>query len=116
MNYRKLNGFLKQKLIDGKVNSKILSCVILPDYSTIAKLEIEKKNLEDNYRIISDCKPWSTFFIPKYYLHMMYLKKKLREVDYEIDKEITKQLKGSKTAFVCIESLTSISYLKKALE
>jgi hypothetical protein len=90
--------------------------VVIPDYSKLVLLEIERKSIEKSHIIVSENPPLLKCMVPKYIMHKLYQKRRLNELDHQIDRELVANIKGTRTAFIVLESLPSITRLKKILE
>lgn len=90
--------------------------MVIPDYSQQCTLEIERKELEDCYKIIKANPPFLKCLVSKEFLRETDHQQRLREMDYKIDQELIKPYVGTKTAFMSLESLESIAKLKGELE
>lgn len=112
----RLTGFIKKKLNDHMHNSRVFTCVVIPDFSAQTTLEIERSEVVDSFKIIRDNPPFFKCFVSRYYYAEDEFAKKLRELDFQIDESIIMPNKGSGTAFMTLESLQSISELKRALK
>jgi hypothetical protein len=116
LNPKRLTGFIKQKLINVQKNSRVFTSVVIPDYSKQCLLEIDRKELEDSYKIIKSNPPFFRCLVSQEYLKEINHQQRLRELDYQIDNELIKPQEGTKTAFMSLESLESIAKLKGELE
>lgn len=116
INPKRLNGYIKRKLLDAKENTRIYSSVVIPDYSKLVLLEIERQNIVKTHSVVSENVPLLKCLVPKYILHKMYQNNKLNKLDFQIDCELATNIKGTRTAFVVLDSMSSITRLKKILE
>lgn len=90
--------------------------MVIPDYSAQCLLEIDRKELEDSYKIIKANPPFLRCLVSQEYLKEADYQQRLRELDYQIDQQLIKPQMGTKTAFMSLESLESIAKLKGELE
>jgi hypothetical protein len=97
-------------------NSRVYTSVVIPDYSKQCLLEIDRKELEDSYKIIKAHPPFFKCLVSQEYLKESNYVQKLRELDYMIDEELFKPYEGTRTAFMSLESLESIAKLKGEVE
>jgi hypothetical protein len=116
LNPRRLNGYIKRKMQDTKDHTRIISTVVIPDYSNLVLLEIEKDNMVTSHQIVSEDVPLMKCLVPKHIMHKVYLNKKLLRMEFKIDLELTTSIKGTRIAFMVLDSLSSIKRLKKIVE
>ncbi len=116
LNPKRLNGYIKRRMLDAKETCKIYSSVVIPDYSKLVLLEIERDSMVSSHRIVNEDVPLLKCLVPKHIMHKMYQNNKLKQLDYQIDLELTSNIKGTRTAFMVLDSLSSISRAKKILE
>ena len=90
--------------------------MVIPDYSKLVLLEIERQEIMKKHSVVSENAPLLKCLVPKYVLHKMYQNNKLHRLDFEIDCELATTIKGTRTAFMVLDSLSSITRLKKILE
>jgi hypothetical protein len=116
VNPKRLTGYVKGKLINIHKNSRVYTSVVIPDYSKQCVLEIERKELQESYKIIRANPPFFKFMVSKEYYNEYSYGDQLKQLDYKIDQELMNPYIGTKTAFMSLESLDSISKLKAELE
>lgn len=116
LNPKRLTGFVKQKLINIQKNSRVYTSVVIPDYSRQCLLEIERRELEDAFKIVKANPPFFKCLVSQEYYKENSYQQRLRELDHLIDHELIKPYEGTKTAFMSLESLESIAKLKGELE
>lgn len=109
----KLVGLIKTELRNQGLDSTINASNVMPDHSKIFELERQRADLVTRHGIISKYKPPWKFIIPKELLSSPDYRKKLDQIDFEIDQQLMQPLKPSCTVFMSLNSLKSISYLKK---
>lgn len=97
-------------------NSRVYTSVVIPDYSKQCMLEIERKELDDSYKIIKTHPPFFKCLVSEEYLKEHSYQQKLRELDYLIDEQLITPYQGTRTAFMSLESLDSIAKLKGEVE
>lgn len=97
-------------------NNRVYTSVVIPDYSKQCLLEIDRKELEESYKMIRSHPPFLKCLVSKEYFKEMDHNQKLRQIDHMIDKELIRPYVGTKTAFMSLESLESIARLKGELE
>ena len=107
---------MKQKLINVQKNSRVYTSVVIPDYSRQCHLEIDRRELEDSFKIVRANPPFFKCLVAQEYYKENNYQQKLREIDHQIDHELIKPYEGTKTAFMSLESLESIAKLKGELE
>lgn len=108
----KITGFIKTALREQGLDSNINSTIVLPDYSQLFDLESKRSEMKTNYQVIAQKKPPINFIIPKELKDKDAHAKKLDELNYLIDCQLTQDVKSSRTVFMCLNSLKSISYLQ----
>jgi hypothetical protein len=116
LNPKRLTGQIKGKLMKIQKNSRVYTSVIIPDYSKQCVLEIERKELSDCYKIVRGNPPFFKCLVGKEYYNESSYGHRMKQIDYEIDQQIMNPYVGTKTAFMSLESLDSISKLKAELE
>lgn len=90
--------------------------MVIPDYSKQCLLEIERKELQDSYKIIRTNPPFFKCLVSQEYLKEPNYVQKLREIDFQIDQQLITPQTGTRTAFMSLESLDSIAKLNAELE
>lgn len=96
-------------------HGRVLSCVLIPDYNRLYKLEQERMYNLSRRAIFRHNKPAITLFASKQYLDDKDLRDKLDKIDYSIDQELTKEILSSTVGFVLLDSLSSVNYLRELL-
>lgn len=97
-------------------NSRVYTSVIIPDYSKQCVLEIDRKELQDCFKIVRAHPPFFRCLVGNEYYNESSYGHRIKEIDYQIDQQMMNPYVGSKTAFMSLESLDSISKLKAELE
>lgn len=121
MNPNRLDEFINRNLYIPEENEEATYCTaIIPDISELLEKEIEKKLVIEGFEHFRISQPTLSFIFPKYFKEKDLYKKKLREIDYEIDEILVSKEKGSmkasRTAFVCLKSFANIELLKEKFE
>jgi hypothetical protein len=109
----KLVGLIKTELRTQGLDSTINAANIMPDYSKLFVLERRRAELTSSFGIISKFKPTTKMVLPNEMVNAPDFRKKLDQMDFKIDKQLMHQVKPSRTAFMSLNSLKSISFLKK---
>jgi hypothetical protein len=115
LDFSSILNFFKEIFRDLDYTGKVLACVVIPDYSRLFKLEKEREKITLRYSMFHDDPPLLRCFANKEYLREDAFHKKMQELNYQIDKELTKPLSGSRTAFIAVDSMQSVkNALKRA--
>lgn len=113
-----LTALINSQLDDGMSGKKrVLACVVIPDYSGLLKCEIERAQLITGFKILKNNKRRVlNCIVPKAFINEGEYQKKMRNVEFLVDKEITKEQIGSQTAFMALDSLRSVLKLSSKLK
>ena len=87
------------------------SCVIIPDYGRLYKLERQRQHKMHRRDVVSLHKPFFRCCLKKQYTDPHEMNKVMQQIDYRIDREITKELKASHFAFVTLNSMEAVHRL-----
>ena len=60
--------------------------------------------------------PWLKCLCSKSYLTRPEFDKEMTTLDFKIDNNICLEIEGSRTAFVCVDSLQTVLYLKQIIK
>lgn len=60
--------------------------------------------------------PYLKIFCSKSYLKRPEFEKTMKTIDYKVDQHLCRNIKGSRTAFVCVDSLATVIALKKIIK
>jgi hypothetical protein len=111
VNSHKLTGYIKAVLRENEFDSTVNSTILLPDYSRLFDLERERAEMKTNYELVAKHKPPIGWIIPKELKQKEAYQKKLQKLNFKIDKELTKDIRASRSVFMSLNSLKSISFL-----
>ena len=112
-NTRKLVNYIQRQVRNIGLETKVLSSLVIPDYSKLFELENKRADLIANHRMILENRPRFSCLVPSEISDVQVYKAKLKEIDYEIDLLLTQELKPSRTAFVTLDTLASVSFLEE---
>jgi hypothetical protein len=93
-----------------------LFSIVNPDYSNLFELENERASIVSTYRILSSHAPLLKCLVPKYLLNDQALERKIQELDFLIDVELTKPTNMSRNAFIAVNSLSNVLRIQKIIE
>ena len=93
----------------------MLKCLVIPDLTGIIEFEIERKKMQITYDIVKvrpprlfKFKKWLTCCcFPNYLASENEYEKAMRKIDYEIDLQLQKNMVGSNTAFLSLDSFST---------
>lgn len=109
-----LANYLSRLLVDG---GSVLSCVIIPDYNRLYKLEQERMYLLSRRNIFKHVQqPALKCFAKDSYFNDVLLGIELAQLDHRIDLEMTKAIYSSQTAFVLLDSVSTVQRLTQAIQ
>ena len=111
INSHKVTGFIKSELRQAGLDSTINGTIMLPDYSRLFELERDRADMKTIHEIVAKHTAPIGWMIPKELKDQGAYQKELGLLNYKIDRELTKQVKASRSVFMCLNSLKSISYL-----
>lgn len=92
-----------------------MPCIIVPDYGKLFKLEKKRHYINKRREILQQNPPLLKCFAKKYYFDDEAYRQKMDKLDFKIDRELAREIKASRSAFVAMESLEMIHSLKKSL-
>lgn len=88
---------------------KVLACVIMPDYSELLKYEIMRAELITGFKITKNQQGrFLSCILPKAFKNDREYQKKMKNIEFLVDKELTKLQIGSQSAFLVLDSLSSV--------
>jgi hypothetical protein len=103
------------RLMDG--GGSVVSCVIIPDYNKLYKLEQERMYLLSRRNIFKYVQqPAIGCFAKDSYFKDLLLEVDLAKLDHQIDLEMTKKIYSSQTAFVLLDSVSAVQRLTLAIQ
>ena len=103
------------RLLDG--SGSVVSCVIIPDYNRLYKLEQERMYLLSRRSIFKHVhQPAMKCFAKDSYFNDVLLEVELAQLDHKIDLEMTKKIYSSQTAFVLLDSVSAVQRLAQAVQ
>lgn len=92
---------------------KVLACVVIPDYSKLLTYEIQRAELISGFKIMrNNQRRFMNCIVPKAFLNEKDYQIKMRNVEFQVDKQITRNQVSSQTAFLALDSLSSVLKLK----
>ena len=103
-------------LIDpkGEGEGKVISSLIIPDLTALLEAEMLMFDTIQGYNILKTQPPLSKCFYPKYILNEKDFILQKRKINFEIDAALSNQMKGSHTALIVLDSLSSVLKIKAA--
>lgn len=89
----------------------------MPDYSQLLAKEIKRAELIVGHKIMRGVtsKPL-TWLVPNAFINEREYNRRLRKLEFRIDNELAKECGGSQTAFLALDSLSSVLKLSKILK
>lgn len=117
-----LNQYLVACRKNGEDSGQVLKCLVLPNLKGLIDLEIRRKKLITTYNIVKVRPPnflkysrvfCCDFFYPKYLREESEYERELRKIDYKIDDTLLTNTSGSSTAFLSLDSFTTVHTLMK---
>lgn len=99
---------MRKNHIDGKV----LSCVVIPDYSKLHKLEWRYHYICMRYQMFHNDPPLLRIFASKSYYKEDAHEKALDKIDAKVDQELCKDIKASNLAFIVFDKVSVAQKIK----
>ena len=99
---------------DGIGKKSVLTCVVMPDYSHLLANEIKRAELISGYSIMKgvSSRPLA-WLVPKSFITDSEYNKNMRKLEFNIDNVLMREVVGSQTAFMALDSLSSVLKLSK---
>jgi hypothetical protein len=99
---------MRKNHIDGKV----LSCVVIPDFSKLHKLEWRYHYTCMRYQMFHGDPPLLRIFGNKSYYNEKQFRKALDQIDAKVDDELCRQIKASNLAFIVFDKVSVAKKIK----
>lgn len=109
----KMIGVIKKELRKEGLDATINAAVVMPDHSKLFVLERTRADLITGHKIVMQTKPLWKGLIPTEISNSQEYRKKLDQIEFSVDQQLTKPVKPSSTVFMALGSLKSISFLKQ---
>ncbi len=116
LDHAEMVAFFNKALADGNAGGKVVSCVVIPDYKKLLDLENRREKVMQRYSQFHEDPPKLKCFCSKSYLTRDHYDKEMTELDNKIDGRLCREIKVSRTAFVCVDSLQTVINLKKIVK
>jgi len=101
-----INSFL-----DASLGGRIVSSIIIHDFIKVVELENKRKSVDNAHKLYIANEPAvRRVCFPSKYRQEEYYKKKLRQIDDQIEAELMKPLLCAGHAFICFDSVKTRNY------
>lgn len=116
LDFTNLVTFFQNVIQDCGGEGKILACIVIPDHSKLYDFERKREHVIMRYEMFrDDPPPLSWCFGSEAYLEDDAFERRIDQIDFQVDKQLTKHLKGTNTAFLLLDSLHTVLNIKNTV-